>query len=172
MGIARSGTRMMRKSSFRWMACAILLFFCAVFTVRASRAAGDDAGQVYWTQVSDGQLRLDGKTPLTWNVYQPGKKDKKKGSNLILVLLGHRYLMLDTKARLVYEVPAAELQAQGQDFHSGDLARPEYLVPSTDWTDRDVGAAELYRLTLEDYGRVLDVELPHPLYPDIRLGIH
>jgi len=172
MGVARSDNLIARKSPSRWTACAILLFFCAVFTARASRVPGDGAGQVYWTQVSDGQLRLDGKTPLTWNVYQPGKKDKKKGSNLILVLLGHRYLMLDTKARLVYEVPSAKLQAQGQDFQSDDLARREYLVPSTDWTDRDVGAAELFRVTLEDYGRVLEVELPHPLYPGIRLGIY
>ncbi|MGC2421730.1 MAG: hypothetical protein WA405_08790 [Candidatus Acidiferrales bacterium] len=172
MGITRSASHVARKSPYRWTACAILLVFSAVFTARAIRAQGDDAGQIYWTQVPDGQLRLDGKTPLTWNVYQPGKKDKKKGSNLILVLLGHRYLMLDTKARLVYEVRPTDLQAQGQDFQSGDLARPDHLIPSTDWSDRDVGAAELFRLTLEDYGRVLDVELPHPLFPDIRLGIY
>jgi hypothetical protein len=136
-----------------------------------ARAHGaDDAGRIEWTQVPDGQLRLDGKTPLIWNVYQPSKKDKKKGSNLILVLLGHRYLMLDTKARIVYEVQAGDLQAQGQDFESGDLARPAHVVPSTDWSDRDVGAAELFRLTLDDYGRVLEVELPHPI--DIRLGIY
>ena len=138
----------------------------------AAGARGDETGRVEWTEVPNGQLRLDGKTPLTWNVYQPGKKDKKKGANLILVLLGHRYLMLDTKARSVYEVEPADLTAEGQDFESGDLAQPARVVPSTDWSDRDVGGAELYKVTLGDYGRTLEVELPHPLYPNIRLGVY
>jgi len=116
------------------------------------------------------QLRLDDKAPLKWNVYQPdkkdNKKDKKKNSDLVLVLLGHRYLMLDTKARLVYMVPLSDLQAQGKDFESGDLAQPARLIPSTDWTQRDVGPAELFRLTLGDYGSILEVSLPH--MPDLR----
>lgn len=114
-------------------------------------------------------MKLDDKTPLAWNVFQPAKKDKKK-TNLVLVLLGHRYLMLDTKARLVYQVPLADLQADGQDFETGELAQPARIVPSTDWSDRDVGPAELIQLTLGDYGRVLEVELPHPI--DFRLGIY
>jgi len=40
------------------------------------------------------------------------------------------------------------------------------VIPSSDWTQRDVGPAELYRLTLGDYGRVLEVSLPH--MPDLR----
>jgi len=170
MEIGRAGGRRARKSAFRWLACGTLLFLCAAFLARASRPKGDDAGRIHWSPVPEAQVRLDGKTPLTWNVYQPDKKDKKKGSTLILVLLGHRYMMLDTKARVIYEVQPADVQAQGEDLESGDLAQPERLIPSTDWSDRDVGAAELFRLTLEDYGRVLDVELPHPL--DIRLGIY
>ena len=108
-------------------------------------------------------MKLDDKPPLTWNVYQP---DKKKDANLVLVLLGRRYLMLDTKAKLVYEVSPAQLQAQGKDLESDNLALPARLIPSTDWTLRDVGPAESIRLTLGDYGRVLDVQLPH--LPDMR----
>ena len=74
--------------------------------------------------------------------------------------------MLDTKARRVYVVPLTELHAQGEDFDSGDLAQPNNAIPSTDWTQRDVGPAELYRLTLGDYNRVMEVSLPHP--PDLR----
>jgi len=94
------------------------------------------------------------------------KKDKKRDSDLVLVLLGHRYLMLDTKARLVFAVAVSDLQAQGTDFESGDLAQQTREIPSTDWTERDVGPAELYRFTLGDYGRVLEVSLPH--MPDLR----
>jgi hypothetical protein len=134
----------------------------------AGRAAAQDGGtQIHWKPVEQAQLRLDDKTPLKWSVYQPDrKKDKKLASELILVLLGHRYLMLDTKARLVYVVPLTELHAQGNDFESGDLAQPNKAIPSTDWTQRDVGPAELYRLTLGDYNRVMEVSLPHP--PDLR----
>ena len=119
--------------------------------------------------MNEAQLKLDDKTPLGWNIFQPDKKDKKsakKNSDLILVLLGHRYLMIDAKSRLVYEVPLASLQARGADFESGDLAQQNQLVPSSDWTERDVGPAELIRFTLGDYGRVLEVSLPHP--PDLR----
>ena|ERR1700722_3182967 len=130
-------------------------------------AAQEGGAQIHWKPVEQAQLRLDDKTPLKWSVYQPDKKkDKKLASELILVLLGHRYLMLDTKARLVYVVPLAELHAQGGDFDSADLARPNNAIPSTDWTQRDVGPAELYRLTLGDYNHVMEVSLPHP--PDLR----
>ena len=114
-------------------------------------------------------MKLDDKTPLGWNVFQPDKKDKrggKKNSDLVLVLLGHRYLMIDMRARLVYEVPLSSLVVRGADLESGDLAQQNLLVPSSEWTERDVGPAELIRFTLGDYGRVLEVSLPHP--PDMR----
>jgi hypothetical protein len=134
----------------------------------AGTAAAQEGGaQIHWKPVEQAQLRLDDKTPLKWSVFLPDKKkDKKLASELILVLLGHRYLMLDTKARLVYVVPLTELHGQGDDFESGDLAQANNAIPSTDWTQRDVGPAELYRLTLGDYNHVMEVSLPHP--PDLR----
>jgi hypothetical protein len=125
------------------------------------------ADRYHWKQVSEAQVKLDDKIPLTWNIYQP---DKKKDANLVLVLLGHRWLMLNTKAKLVYQVQRNDLQAQGQDYDSDDLAKPSALIPSSNWTDRDVGPAEDIHLTLGDYGRVLEVELPHLM--DLRRGIY
>jgi hypothetical protein len=112
-------------------------------------------------------VKIDDKIPLTWNIYQP---DKKKDANLVLVLLGHRWLMLDIKARLVYQVIPGDLQKQGDDYETGDLAQQERLIPSSDWTDRDVGPAEDIHITLGDYGRILEVELPHLM--DLRRGLH
>jgi len=43
---------------------------------------------------------------------------------------------------------------------------PGRLLATSDWSVRDVGPAELIKLTLGDYGRLLEVELPHP--PDLR----
>ncbi len=146
----------------------ILLIFLATHSIAAGQTSAGDAGRIHWKYIEMAQVRLDDKAPLKWNVYQPAKKEKKdkKESNLVLVLVGHRYLMLDTQARLVYLVPLAELHAQGADFDSGDLAQESRIIPSTDWTARDVGPAELYRFTLGDYGRVLEVSLPH--MPDLR----
>ena len=135
----------------------------------AFAAGKGDSASIHWASVPEAQVKLDDKTPLAWNVYQPAKKDKKKDkrdSNLALVLLGHRYLLLDTETRTVYEVAVANLKAQGPDFDSGDLAQGSRVIPSTDWSSRDVGPAQIIQLTLGDYGRVLQISLPHP--PDLR----
>lgn len=108
-----------------------------------------------------GQVKLDGKAPLKWDLYQP---DKKKLKHLVLVLLGHRYLALNLSKQTAYAVVPKDLQAQGKDLESDSLEKPERLVPSTNWTDKDVGPQERIQLTLGDYGRVLEVELPHTLF--------
>ncbi|HXZ11491.1 MAG TPA: hypothetical protein VEG64_03780 [Candidatus Sulfotelmatobacter sp.] len=105
-------------------------------------------------------MKLDGKPPLAWNIYQT---DKKKEQHLVLVLLGRRYLAIDLKAKQVYQVFPTDLRAQGKDFESDELFKKERLLPTNDWLLRDVGPAEMIRLTLGDYGRTLEVMLPHPL---------
>jgi hypothetical protein len=135
----------------------------------AQPGVSNSTEQIRWKPVEQAQVKLDDKTPLAWNVYQPDKKDKKsakKAANFIILLLGHRYLMLNPEARLVYEVPLKSLQAQGQGFETEDPPANEQLIPSTDWSLHDVGPAELIRLTLGDYGRTLEVSIPH--LPDMR----
>ena len=105
-------------------------------------------------------MHLDDKQPLKTAVYQPDKSQKKP--NLVLILLGHRWLALDIKAKTVYQVLPSDLQAQGADFESGDLFTSDRLVPTKDWIERDVGPAERIKLTLNDYGRELEIMLPHP----------
>lgn len=140
--------------------------FCAA-AVFATAAGAPCAERYHWKSVTEGQVKIDDKIPLTWNVYQP---DKKKDANLVLLLLGHRWLMLDTKAKLVYQVSPGDLRVQDKDYDSGDLANASAIVPSENWTDRDVGPAEDIHVTLGDYGRVLELELPHLM--DLRRGIY
>ena len=150
----------LKLSFFAMLVC----MFPASASLRAQASAG--AGQqIHWTQLGDAQLKLDSKPPLAWAVYQPDKKSRKKGTDLVLVLVGHRYMMIDIKGKLAYQVLPTDLHAQGGDFESDDLAKKENLIPTTEWTIRDVGPAELIRFTLGDYGRVLDVSLSHP--PDL-----
>jgi hypothetical protein len=141
---------------------------CVLLLMAGGRVArGDDSGRIHWKQLPGAQLKLDGRPPLAWNVYQP---DKKKQSNLVLVLLGHRYLALDTKAKLVCVVLPSDLQAAGKDFESDDVMQASRKIPSTEWSIRDVGPAQSIKLTLGDYGRVLEVQLPH--MPDLRRGVY
>ena len=144
---------------------ALVVALCTGAASCSARA--DDADSFHWKSVDGAQLKLDDKVPLAWNVYQ---LDKKKESNLVLVLLGRRYILLDSKAKLAYVVLIEDLHAQGADFNSGNLAVASHLIPSMDWSQRDIGPAEQILLTLEDYGRTLSVQLPHPL--DLRMGVY
>ena len=128
---------------------------CCAFVTRAK-----DDGRILWKPIDRGQVRLDDKQPLKTAVYQPDKSQKKP--NLVLILLGHRWLALDSKAKTVYQVLPSDLKAQGSDFESGDLFISDRLIPSKEWTERDIGPAELIKLILNDYGRKLQVSLPHP----------
>lgn len=114
-------------------------------------------GKILWKSPVEAQLSLDGRAPKTWNVYQPEKR-----KNLILVLLGRRYLMLDTKEKSVIEVNAALLKASGAGMESPDplWGRP---IPCSEWNTHDIGPAYLIHVRLGDYGRVLEIKLPHPI---------
>jgi hypothetical protein len=129
----------------------------------ALAGAAADSDRIRWKQLDESEVKLDGKPPIGSNVYLPDKKSRKKDTYPVLVLLGRRYLMLDIKSRLVYAVFPSDLDKQGDEIESGDLAQPSRVIRSTDWTSRDVGPAQLIKLTLGDYNRVLEVELPHPV---------
>jgi len=139
--------------------CALGLFFGA-----PNAAGAREPEQIHWTSVTQAQVQIDQTTPLTWAVYQPGKGDKldKKLSNLVLTLVGHRYLLIDLKAKQVYEIPLKQVRVQGDECETNDLAESQSLIPTSDWRWRNVGPAELYRLTLGDYGLPLQLTLPHP----------
>jgi hypothetical protein len=126
-----------------------------------------DSARTLWRQVPAAQVKLDDKTPLTWSIYQPvkDKGEKWKDPNLVLILLGHRYLFLDLKAKRAYEVEVSDLQKSGQDVESGDLAVESRLIPTSDWTSHNVGPVQLYQVKLGDYDRVLQVSIPHPFNP-------
>jgi hypothetical protein len=149
------------RCAFHGVAPRVVAMICAMAFV-AGAGSGDNE-RFLWKSVGSAQLKLEDKTPLTWNVYQT---EKKKQANLVLVQLGRRYLALDIKGKVAYYVLPADLQAKGSNFESGDLFVQPRMMPTTAWTVRDVGPAEMIKLTLGDYGRALDVELPH--MPDLR----
>jgi hypothetical protein len=157
----------LKRLAVRAIAAICVIPFCAGAGAHADAGyfltgAGDN-GRFLWKSVGRAQLKLEDKTPLQWNVYQT---EKKKEANLVLIQLGRRFLALDIRGKVAYYVFPSDLQAKGPDFESGNLFVQSRMMPTTAWTVRDVGPAEMIKLTLGDYGRALDVELPH--LPDLR----
>lgn len=142
-----------------------VLFLCFLFAATCVAGPLFAAGRVAWKYDETAHLKLEDHIPRTWGVY---RADKKK--NLVLVLLVHRYLALDLKSRVVYEIDPKLLTPHGTDFESDEPDAIGHLIPTLEWNDRDVGPAERVQVRLGDYGKMLEVELPHPI--DLRRGIY
>jgi hypothetical protein len=141
----------------------LLLVFCALSLATVTFANPSGSDRYVWKSVPRAQVKIDDKTPLAWNIFQTGQK---KESNLVLMLLGRRYIALDIKSKVAYSVLPSDLQAKGADFGSGDLFVQSRILPTDGWSLRDVGPAELIKFKLNDYGTMLQIELPHA--PDLR----
>jgi hypothetical protein len=157
-------------SRFRLRAVTLFAFLSLLFSACATSftpfaAAAESSSRITWTEAPGAQVKLGGKIPIMWGLYQPDKKDKKKDKeDLVLVLLGRRYLLIDVKEHAAYEVKLEDLKAEGKNFTSDEgLASTSRMIPTTDWSIRDVGAFEKVDLTLGDYGSDLELQLPHPL---------
>ena len=68
---------------------------------------------------------------------------------------------MDMHAKHVYNVLPTDLTAKGSEWEWGPV-RGIADSPTENWTLRDVGPAELIKLTLKDYNRTLQIEIPHP----------
>ena len=153
----------LRRSALRIAGPVCFWMMLAILVIPAAGHADSESERIRWKPVAVAQVKLDDKTPLAFNVYRP---EKKKDSRFVLVLLGRRYIELDIKTRVAYTVSLADLHKNGSDLESENLAVPSRLLASSDWSVRDVGPSEQIKLTLGDYGRLLQVDLPHP--PDMR----
>src|SRR5580692_3253354 len=119
-----------------------LFAFVALSLATMTPAKSGDPGRFLWKSVPAAQIKIGEKTPLTWNIFQTGQK---KEANLVLVLLGRRYIALDIKARVAYTVLPADVQPKGGDLESGDLFVHAKVLPTDSWSLRDVGMAELIK---------------------------
>jgi len=140
-----------------------MLVWLTLLTASVSLANGGASGRYLWKSVPAAQIKIDDKTPLAWNIFQTGQK---KEANLVLVLLGRRYIALDLKARVAYTVLPADVQPKGGELETGNLFVQARILQTENWSLRDVGMAELIKFKLNDYGTRLQIELPHP--PDLR----
>ena len=161
---------------FRWLT-ALALLAC----LTALGDANPQDPRVLWKPVAMALLRVDDSPPKNWQVF---RSDKRK--QFILVQMGARFLLLDLQARRIYELsprtltrkndvlewtdpgdtPSAQ-PASNVPATAEEKARPDKaLLPSSDWSLRDVGPAMRIRFRLTDEGREFDVQFP--IQPDLR----
>ncbi len=135
----------------------IILILVVVLAAPAARAKE----AIVWKPLTEAILRIDDRAPKTWNVYRADKK-----GHLMLVQLGRRFLMLDSRAQEIYELDPDKLQRKGKDLLWSEADRPAKPLLTADWVIRDVGPVQRIRTRLVAEGRILEVQLPRP--PDLR----
>lgn len=105
-------------------------------------------------------LKMDGKQVKLWEVYQA-----EKHGHLVLVQLGRRYLLLETKEKEVLEIDpgAIEQKPKGNDVVWVRSPETETKVQSDEWSMRSVGPAIAIKVRLSAEGRLLELQLPRRL---------
>ena len=121
-----------------------------------------DSESLTWKPVEGALLKINGRALFKWGVYTADKKYQ-----FLLILLMHRYLILDTKGRLVYELKPGALEQEGTDLRTHKPTGEMRRIPSSQWYFHDMGPLEQVRIRLDDYGgNTIEMQLPH--MPDLR----
>jgi hypothetical protein len=84
------------------------VILCAV-SVGTASAFG--AERIVWKPVEAAVLKLDERPAKIWEVYRAEKRE-----HLLLVQVGSRFLMLDTRAHQIYELEPSALEAKGKEL--------------------------------------------------------
>lgn len=119
------------------------------------------SGKLVWKPVEGSSMHLNEHAPRQWHIYQAAKKQ-----NLLLVQLGHRYLVVDTKARAVFEIPPSQVKIDKDDAIAPEPGKETRRIPVLHWDARDIGPAERIEIHLGDYGQMLELQVRHA--PDLR----
>lgn len=100
---------------------------------------------------------MDGKPVKFWEVYVAEKR-----GHLVLVQLGRRYLLLDTKEKEILEIEPGAIQQKpkGKDVAWTRSPQSEKTIESAEWSLRSVGPAIAIKVRLSAEGRVLEIQLP------------
>ena len=135
---------------------------CLRLSVLLSAGTGTlAADKIVWKALERATLRIDDRPAKIWNVYRAEKKE-----HLVLVRLGRRFLMLDTREHQIFELDPAKLERKDKVLLWQEADKPSKPLPTADWTVRDIGPARRIRAKLSAEGRVLDVQVP--IKPDLR----
>ena len=148
-GGLRKGDRLLRGQ----LCCAILLFAAS----GSKLFAATEAESIAFKRQATAILKMDGKPVKFWEVYVA-----KKRGHLVLVQLGRRYLLLDTKEKDVLEIEAGAIRqkSKGNEVEWARSPQSEKNIESEEWSIRNVGPAVAIKVRLRAEGRVLEIQLP------------
>ena len=138
------------------MARAALLLLTAAAAVYA-------AEKVAWKPIPNAMLKIDNRAVKAWTIYH-AEKDKKE--TRLLLQLGTRYLLIDTRLRLIVEYDAATFSKKDAGYEMERGAKGVKALATEDWILRDVGTSYLIHAKLKEEGQALEIELPK--LPDFR----
>jgi len=135
------------------LCCAILLFAAG----GSAPSAAAEAENIAFKRQATAILKIDGKPVKFWEVYVA-----KKRGHLVLVQLGRRYLLLDTKEKDVLEIEPGAIQqkSKGNEVAWTRSPQSEKKIESAEWSLRSVGPAVAIKVRLSTEGRMLEIQLP------------
>jgi hypothetical protein len=144
------------------------LLFCVILPFAAGgssppacpeRSRGASAGteRIVFKRQATAILKMDGKPVKFWEVYVAEKR-----GHLVLVQLGRRYLLLDTKEKDVLEIEPGAIQQKpkGNDVAWTRSPQNEKKIVSEEWSLRKIGPAIAIQVRLSAEGRLLEIQLP------------
>jgi hypothetical protein len=175
-------------NALRYLASLALLAGAAIPVA----AAPQQPARVPWKPVAFAMLRVDDAPPKNWQVYRSEKRKQfllvQIGARFLLADLGSRrvyelaaHTFTRSKDALEWADPGdppatsaapaspatPAAKASVQRASGADSAKPaKLLLPSSDWSMRDVGPAMRIRFRLTDEGRDFDIQFP--IQPDLR----
>lgn len=113
-----------------------------------------------WKAIQDALLRVNDEPVKDWGVYQTGKKNDP-----LLLHMGARFLLLDLREQQMFEINPSKIEHKSAELLWNPSDRPAKPLATSEWMERDVGAAYRVSAKIDGENSVLDLQLPHP--PDI-----
>jgi hypothetical protein len=121
----------------------------------ASGLGGRAADKLVWKQMDEAILRIDDQPPKDWNIYRANKK-----GDVLLLKLGTRFLLLDTRKQEVREIDPASVTQNKNTLTNAGGEKDGKSVPSSAWSVRDIGAARRILFKLDSENHSFTIELP------------
>jgi hypothetical protein len=110
--------------------------------------------KLLWRSVAFAIVKFNDEAPKSWNIYHTEKK------GLLLVHLWKRYLLVDLKEQVAYEIDPQTVKAAGENVEWSPTDKPDKPIETPDWKTRDIGSMQRVRFRLGKDGHFLELQLP------------
>ncbi len=135
---------------------ALLAVVAAVCATGRGTSAKDKPAS--WKTIDDALFRVNDAPVKEWGVYQTGKK-----RDPLLLQMNNRYLLIKIHDRQLFEVDPTKVQRKSDELLWDPSDHPSQPLGTSDWDANDTEAVFRIRAKISAEGRLLDIELPHPL---------